>query len=70
MSGWELREYGGINSLRFNDNLKLPVIRSANEVLVEVYTTAVNPLDQLMTGLACFVYFFFGLNSILRMDFF
>lgn len=50
MKGWEIREYGGINSLQFNDNIKLPLIRSHTDVLIEVYTTAVNPLDQLMTG--------------------
>ncbi|XP_055297425.1 reticulon-4-interacting protein 1 homolog, mitochondrial-like [Sitodiplosis mosellana] len=49
MSGWSIREYGGINSLQFSDNLELPVIRSSDEVFVEVYTTAVNSLDQLMT---------------------
>lgn len=51
MRGWEINEYGGINSLRFSDSLKLPVIRSPHDLLIEVFTTAVNPLDQLMTGL-------------------
>lgn len=50
MSGWQIREYGGINSLEFTNSLKLPALRSSHEVLVEVYTTAVNPLDQMMTG--------------------
>lgn len=54
MSGWEIREYGGINSLRFSDSIQLPVIKTPTDVLVEVYTTAVNPIDQLMTGFVLF----------------
>lgn len=50
MSGWQIHEYGGINSLRFNNNIEVPAIRSQHDVLVEVYATSVNPLDQLMTG--------------------
>lgn len=59
MSGWEIREYGGINSLEFSNSLALPVIKSPHEVLIEVYTTAVNPLDQLMTGSRKIFVFFF-----------
>lgn len=50
MSGWEINEYGGIDALTFNENIEMPVIQSPTEVLIEVYTTSVNPLDQLMTG--------------------
>lgn len=50
MSGWEIREYGGINALHFNETIKLPRIKSRNDVLVEVLATSINPLDQLMTG--------------------
>lgn len=50
MSGWEIREYGGINSLKFNESIKLPTIKSKTDVLVEVIATSINPLDQLMTG--------------------
>lgn len=53
MSGWEINEYTGIDALKFNDNIKLPVIQNSTDVLIEVYVTSVNPLDQLMTGLIC-----------------
>lgn len=49
MSGWQIHEYGGINSLQPSDDIDIPAIRTRNEVLVEVYATSVNPLDQLMT---------------------
>lgn len=66
MNGWEIHEYGGINSLQFNDNIKLPLIRSHTDVLIEVYTTAVNPLDQLMTGE---IFVLIGMICILRNSF-
>lgn len=50
MNGWQIFEYGGIDSLKFSDNIKLPVIRNPTDVLIEVYVTSVNPLDQLQTG--------------------
>lgn len=70
MSGWEIHEYGGINSLQFNDNIQVPIIRAPTDVLVEVYTTAVNQFDQLMTGLVFYLikcdlqFCFFCLNMI------
>lgn len=56
MNGWVINEYGGTDALRYSDNLRAPVIRSPHEVLVEVHTTAVNPLDQLMTGVCKFLF--------------
>lgn len=50
MSGWEINEYGGIEALTFNANIQMPAIRSPTEVLIEVYVTSVNPLDEMMTG--------------------
>lgn len=50
MSGWEIRKYGGIDALHFNDSIELPKIKSKTDVLVEVIATSINPLDQLMTG--------------------
>lgn len=52
MSGWQIHEYGGVNSLRFSDSIEIPAIRSKYDVVVEVYATSVNPLDQVMTGLS------------------
>lgn len=50
MRGWEIHEYGGINSLKFSHSINIPAITSPNEVLIEVHTSSVNPLDYLMTG--------------------
>lgn len=50
MSGWEISEYDGINSLHFSENISIPKIQSKTDVLIEVYATSINPLDQLMTG--------------------
>ncbi|XP_031629544.1 reticulon-4-interacting protein 1 homolog, mitochondrial-like isoform X2 [Contarinia nasturtii] len=48
MKGWKIDEYDGIAALQFSDQLKMPAITSANDVLIEVYSTSVNPIDQLM----------------------
>ncbi|TDG43819.1 hypothetical protein AWZ03_009769 [Drosophila navojoa] len=50
MSGWQLHNYGGIEELQLSDKLKLPQIRSSDECLVRVRTTAVNPIDLAMLG--------------------
>lgn len=50
MSGWEIRDYGGIDALQFNESIKLPTIKSRTDVLIEVYAVSINPLDQLMTS--------------------
>lgn len=50
MNGWEVNEYTGIDGLTLNKNMALPVLNSPTEVLVEVYTTSVNPIDLLMTS--------------------
>lgn len=52
MKGWELYEYDGIDALTLSHNILLPQIKSPTDVLVEVITTSVNPIDQLQTG-AC-----------------
>lgn len=65
MRGWELYEYGGIDSLTFIENILLPQIKSPTDVLVEVIATSVNPLDQLQTGqyMMCYVRSVFVLDS-------
>lgn len=50
MKGWEIHDYGGINSLQLNTNISAPKVKSKSDVLVEVYATSINPLDKLMTG--------------------
>ncbi|KAH8334463.1 hypothetical protein KR059_010442 [Drosophila kikkawai] len=48
MRGWQLHNYGGIEELQLSDKLRIPQIRSSNECLVRVRTTAVNPIDLAM----------------------
>ncbi|BFF95781.1 reticulon-4-interacting protein 1 homolog mitochondrial [Drosophila madeirensis] len=48
MRGWQMHSYGDIDELLLSDNLKTPQIRSSNECLVRVRTTAVNPIDLAM----------------------
>lgn len=50
MNGWEVNEYNGVDGLTLNNDMALPVLKSPTEVLVEVYTTSVNPIDLLMTS--------------------
>lgn len=50
MKAWQIFEYGGIDALKFSDNIKIPAIQNPTDVLIEVYVTSVNPLDQLQTG--------------------
>lgn len=58
MKGWEIHEYGGIDSLQFSSNISIPEITTWTDVLVEVNAISINPLDQLMTGTP-FSWFFF-----------
>lgn len=51
MFGWELYDYGGIESLLFSDGIEIPRIKSPKDVLVEIYTTSINPIDEYMTGM-------------------
>ncbi|KAH8246612.1 hypothetical protein KR038_005816 [Drosophila bunnanda] len=48
MRGWQLHSYGGIDELQLSVMLKIPQIRSSNECLVRIRTTAVNPIDLAM----------------------
>lgn len=50
MKGWQIHEYGGVEILQFSDNIKIPTITSTNEVLVEVQSASVNPIDVAMMG--------------------
>lgn len=48
MQGWQIHSYGGVEELQFSDKLKVPQLRQANECLVRVTTTTVNPIDVAM----------------------
>ncbi|KAM7352317.1 reticulon-4-interacting protein 1, mitochondrial [Cochliomyia hominivorax] len=48
MQGWQIHSYGGVDELQFNDKLKVPQLKQANECLVRVTTTTINPIDVAM----------------------
>lgn len=50
MSAWQLRDYGGLDSLEFVTNIPVPRIVSSKDVLVEVKAASVNVLDPWMPG--------------------
>ncbi|KZS21619.1 Reticulon-4-interacting protein 1, mitochondrial [Daphnia magna] len=48
MSAWQLRDYGGIESLELVKDLPIPKITSSKDVLVEIKAASVNVLDAWM----------------------
>ena len=50
MSAWQLRDYGGLDSLELVKNVPVPKISSSKDVLVEVKAASVNVLDAWMPG--------------------
>jgi len=50
MSAWKLHDYYGISSLKLVENLPIPQISKAKDMVVEVRAASLNNLDVLMTG--------------------
>lgn len=50
MQGWQVHKYGGHDQFKFSSDIPIPKIKRATEILVEVVTTSVNALDELMIG--------------------
>uniref|UniRef100_A0A8D8EAF9 Reticulon-4-interacting protein 1, mitochondrial n=1 Tax=Culex pipiens TaxID=7175 RepID=A0A8D8EAF9_CULPI len=48
MSGWQIHSYGALDEIQYSDSLKMPVLRSPNQVLVKVTASSVNPIDVAM----------------------
>lgn len=48
MHGWQIHSYGDVDELQFTDKLKVPQLKQANECLVRVTSTTVNPIDVAM----------------------
>lgn len=48
MCGWQIHSYGNLDEVQYNDALKMPILRSPNEVLVKVTASSVNPIDVAM----------------------
>lgn len=45
MSAWQLIAYGDERNLQLSENVEVPVMSDANQVLVKVSAASVNPLD-------------------------
>lgn len=56
MSGWQIHSYGALDEIQYSDSLKMPVLRSPNQVLVKVTASSVNPIDVAMIS-KCFLNF-------------
>lgn len=50
MRAWQIHSYGDINELQFSSGARVPMIRSPEEVLVEVKAVSLNPIDKMMIG--------------------
>lgn len=50
MSAWVIDQYGTNGVLRFTEDITIPAINSANEVLIKVSAAGLNPLDVSMRG--------------------
>lgn len=48
MFGLQIHAYGGIDEIQYSDNIKIPIIKNANDVLVKIIATSINPLDIAM----------------------
>lgn len=50
MSAWKIRDYKGISELKLEENLPLPRITHASDLLIEIYAASINWLDVMMAG--------------------
>ncbi|XP_013107408.1 reticulon-4-interacting protein 1 homolog, mitochondrial [Stomoxys calcitrans] len=50
MKGWQIHSYGDIEELQLSHKLKMPQIKQADQCLVKVLSTTVNPIDVAMLG--------------------
>lgn len=49
MGAWRVHAYGGLAELRL-DEARVPPLRAADELLVRVHSSSLNPLDVAMIG--------------------
>lgn len=49
IKSWQIHSYGDLSEIQLNA-CRLPVIKSPNEVLVEVKAASINPIDLYMLG--------------------
>ena len=52
MSAWKIHHYNGMDGLQLVQDLPIPKINKATDVLIQVKATSVNVLDVFMTGIS------------------
>lgn len=50
MSAWVIDQYGTNEVLRYTEDVVVPTVSSASEVMVKVHAASLNPLDISMRG--------------------
>lgn len=50
MSAWVIDQYGTNEVLRFTEEVTVPIVSSASEVMIKVHAASLNPLDISMRG--------------------
>lgn len=50
MHAWQLHSFGGVEQLSLSDSVRIPMLAGPNDVLVQISTTSVNPIDLAMLG--------------------
>jgi len=51
MHAWQVHSFGGIDQLSLTDSVRIPVLTGPNDILVQVSTTSINPIDIAMMGM-------------------
>lgn len=51
MHAWQLHSFGGVEQLSLSDSVRIPMLAGPNDVLVQISTTSVNPIDLAMLGM-------------------
>lgn len=50
MQAWQVHSFGGVEQLSLSDCVRIPMLAGPNDVLVQISTTSVNPIDTAMLG--------------------
>lgn len=53
MSAWIIDQYGSNGVLKYTEEITVPTIGSATEVMIKVHAVSLNPLDVAMRGKCC-----------------